>query len=90
MTIDRAPNQGVRTKKKRTLGPPSHAFTIQEFCDAHRISRSQYYELKKRGKAPAETSALGKILITTESAARWRQKLPKRKRLASTGATAPA
>jgi hypothetical protein len=61
-------------RKRRKLGPPSHAFTVQEFCDAHRISRSQYYELKKLGRGPAETRALDKIIITQESAAAWRRK----------------
>jgi hypothetical protein len=59
-------------KKRRPLGPPTYAFTIQEFCDAHRISRAQYYELKKLGLGPREARALDKIIITRESATEWR------------------
>jgi hypothetical protein len=61
-------------RKRRLLGPPTHAFTVAEFCDAHRISRSQYYKLKKKKLGPAETKALDKIIITAESAAAWRRK----------------
>jgi hypothetical protein len=62
-------------KKRRFLGPPTCAFTIQEFCDAHRISRSRYFELKKLGLGPAEKRVLNnKIIITQEAAAAWRRK----------------
>jgi hypothetical protein len=62
------------TKKRRALPPVERlAFTIQEFCDAHGISRALYYELKKLNQAPVETRVLDKILITTESAAAWRR-----------------
>jgi hypothetical protein len=61
-------------KKRRVLGPPTHAFTVQEFCDTHRISRTRYYELKKLGLGPREKSVLGKIIITQEAAADWRRK----------------
>jgi hypothetical protein len=72
----RAPGEVAQTKKRnrRLRGPPSLAFTIQEFCDAHRLSRSKYYELKKLGLAPAETRVLDKIIITFESAAAWRRR----------------
>jgi hypothetical protein len=70
-----APDKPVRAeKKKRDLGPPSCAFTIQEFCDAHRISRSQFYRLREKGLGPKEKSVLGKIIITAESAAAWRRR----------------
>jgi hypothetical protein len=63
-----------KKRKKRDRGPPTHAFSIGEFCDAHRISRAQYYKLKARGLAPAETRVLDKVIITSESAAAWRRK----------------
>jgi hypothetical protein len=49
------------------------AHTISEFCRAHRISRAHYYVLRRRGLGPEETELLGKIIITHESAARWRK-----------------
>ena len=57
-------------------GPPQlavAAFTIPEFCTAHRISRTFYYELRKRGLGPDEAELLGKKIITHESAAKWRK-----------------
>ena len=46
-----APRPGslpLGSEMPRNRGPPSLAFTIQEFCDAHRISRAHYYNLKRR------------------------------------------
>ena len=48
------------------------AFTIAEFCEAHRISRSKFYQLLNEGAAPRLMKVGTKVLITTESAARWR------------------
>ena len=59
-------------KQVRNRGPPTHAFSIQEFCDAHRISRSRYYELKKQGMTPVEMIVGHRRLISFESAAIWR------------------
>jgi hypothetical protein len=54
------------------------AYTIAEFCDAHRISRAQYYVLKKLGQTPDEARASDKtIRITMEAAARWRRQREK-------------
>jgi hypothetical protein len=48
------------------------AFTIPEFCRAHRISESFYYKLRPLGLGPQEKRVLDKVLITHEAAARWR------------------
>ena len=54
------------------------AYTISEFCDAHRISRAQYYNLRKLGQGPDEARAGDRIvLITNEAAARWRRQREK-------------
>jgi hypothetical protein len=49
------------------------AYGIVEFCRQHGISRATYYVLKKRGLQPDETYVLDRILITKESAAKWRK-----------------
>jgi hypothetical protein len=77
--------EGTSKRKRRDLGPPTHAFTVQEFCDSHRISRAQYYKSRARGLAPAETRILDKVFISAESAAAWRRKHTAR---ASVGAAA--
>src|SRR5262249_37851949 len=66
-----------RGSSHRTRAPPERlAFTIKEFCECHRLSRAQYYELKKRGLTPDEMR-LGPqlVFITTESAREWRQRM---------------
>lgn len=51
---------------------PPLCFTIAEFCASHRIGQSKYYELRDAGMGPDEIRLGGKVLITQESAARWR------------------
>jgi phage terminase small subunit len=52
-----------------------NAYSIAEFCDAHSISRSTYYRLKRHGLAPAEMLVLGKPLISVEAATSWRAQM---------------
>jgi hypothetical protein len=62
-------------------GQPEHtgkqtdldAYSIEEFCRRHSISRATYYNLKIAGKGPREGHALGRVLITKESAHDWRE-----------------
>jgi hypothetical protein len=73
VTSKKLTGQAATDKKQvRNRGPPTHAFSIQEFCDAHRISRSQYFELKKQGLTPVEMKVGHRRLISFESAATWR------------------
>jgi hypothetical protein len=48
------------------------AFTIAEFCDAHRISRSWLYGEWKAGRGPKVKEIGTKKIITAEAAAEWR------------------
>ena len=67
-----------RKRKKRGRGSSSYAFTIQEFCDAHRISRAQYYKLRELDQAPDEARAGDRtVIITAEAATRWRRQREK-------------
>jgi predicted DNA-binding transcriptional regulator AlpA len=45
------------------------SFTIQEFCDAQKISRGYYYILAKEGRTP-RSFKLGKITRISEDAIR--------------------
>ncbi len=54
-------------------GGERYAFKIAEFCAAHRISRSKFYQLKKIGQAPRITNVDGAQIITIEDAAAWRR-----------------
>jgi hypothetical protein len=51
--------------------------TISEFCRAKRISKSSYYEMKKRGIGPDEFIIPGTavIRITPQSEAAWDQRI---------------
>ena len=49
------------------------AFTIAEFCGAHRISRSKLYHLWAAGTGPRVMKVGVKVLISIEAAAEWRR-----------------
>jgi hypothetical protein len=72
------------TSHPPSTGPPPRqtaAQTISEFCADNRISRAQYYRLKKKGLGPDETrfGDDGKIvLITAESGHAWRRRHTKK------------
>ena len=53
--------------------PPRAAFTVAEFCEAHRISQAKYYEMKKEGWGPVEMEVGRRRLISYEAAAEWRR-----------------
>jgi hypothetical protein len=60
------------------------AYTINEFCDAHRISRAHYYNLKRLGQGPDEARAGDRtVIITMEAAARWRRQREKAARVSA-------
>jgi hypothetical protein len=52
--------------------PNAVAFTVAEFCEAHRISRSWLYAEWKAGRGPRFMRAGTKKIITMEAAADWR------------------
>jgi len=62
-----------KPREARTLPAPTVIYTPQEFCDAHRISRSRLYELWQTGQGPKYIQKGVHKLITVEAAAEWRQ-----------------
>jgi hypothetical protein len=66
------PDETSEIKKRTDLD----AYTIEEFCRRHSISRATNYNLKLAGKGPIEGHALGRVLITKEAALDWRINLP--------------
>jgi hypothetical protein len=58
--------------------PARASYTIPEFCDAHRISRSKLYDLWARKIGPRRLEIDGKITITVEGAADWRREMEER------------
>jgi hypothetical protein len=53
--------------------PGAAAFTVNEFCRAHRISRAWLYTEWKAGRGPRFMRAGVKRIITIEAAADWRR-----------------
>jgi hypothetical protein len=55
--------------------PKLYAFSIEEFCRRHSISRGTYFNLRAKGEGPREAHVLGRVLITKEAAKEWRLKI---------------
>lgn len=51
------------------------AFTVDEFCNAHRISRATFYEHLKRGEGPTIMKVGHRTLVSAEAAAEWRRRM---------------
>jgi len=49
------------------------AYSIEEFCRRHSISRGTYYNLKLAGKGPVEGHVMGRTIIRKEAAHDWRK-----------------
>ncbi|QHP74374.1 hypothetical protein EI171_35695 [Bradyrhizobium sp. LCT2] len=52
---------------------PRAAFTIKEFCEAHRISPAMYFKLRNAGLGPREMRAFRRVTISIEAATDWRR-----------------
>jgi hypothetical protein len=63
-------------RKERTAQLPSPlAFSVPEFCEAHRISRGLLYLMFRDGRGPRVMKAGRRTLITAEAAADWRRRM---------------
>jgi hypothetical protein len=74
--VDFTPIQLASRRSRRAAQAAAidhEVYTLDEFCDAHRISRATFYNLQARGEAPDAFRAGTKVLISKESAARWRK-----------------
>jgi hypothetical protein len=52
---------------------PVDCYSVREFCRSHRLSERYYRELRALGLGPDELRLGHKILISRESAQRWRE-----------------
>jgi hypothetical protein len=66
---------GAPNKLPPIRGPPipAAAFSIREFCVAHRLSESMYFKLRAQGLGPDEMIIGSRRIISYEAAARWRR-----------------
>lgn len=54
---------------------PADAYTVDEFCRSHRISRVKFYELLRDGRGPRTMRIGRRQLISREAAAEWRRQM---------------
>jgi hypothetical protein len=54
---------------------PTGAYSIVEFCRAHRVSRAFFYVLQKRGEGPTVMKVGKRTLVSDEAAKDWRQRM---------------
>lgn len=50
------------------------AYTVQEFCDAYRISKVNFYRMVRRGDAPQSIKLGGTRRIPISAAKAWEEK----------------
>ena len=51
------------------------AVGIEEFCEAHDLSRATFYVLQKQGNAPRLMKVGRRTLISNEAAREWRERV---------------
>jgi hypothetical protein len=71
MSLEHSPARQTRGGPKAERA----VYTIAEFCDSHRISRSKLYELWKAGLGPRYMWVGNQRRITVEAAADYRRDL---------------
>ena len=59
------------------------ASSIPQFCREHNFSRATYYNLRSEDR-PNEMRIRGRVLISDEAAAEWRQRMTTRTRRLAT------
>jgi hypothetical protein len=55
------------------------AYSVEEFCRRHSISRSTYYVMQSEGTGPDECRVKNRVLVTAEAAQEFRDRNTKRK-----------
>jgi hypothetical protein len=70
--IERAVRAAVAEAYRPRVNAEQDAFTVSEFCERHRISRTIFYEILKAGTGPTIFKCGAKTLVSKEAAARWR------------------
>ena len=80
------PHSSVTAKTISIQGPPTPtaAYSIREFCLAHRVSVSMYFKIRNQGLGPAEMSIGRRRLISFEAAEAWRRERERGTATAST------
>jgi predicted DNA-binding transcriptional regulator AlpA len=51
------------------------AYSVDEFCEAHRISRATFYNLRSQKMGPRIMKVGRRTLISEEAARKWRNEM---------------
>jgi hypothetical protein len=62
----------MRTEPNQST--PAPVQTVEQFCEAHRISRAFFNKLCNQGQAPDLIKVGRRVLISFEAAAEWRNR----------------
>jgi hypothetical protein len=68
------PKPRNRLSRRIAAATGADAFTVDEFCERHRICRSLPYALWRQGRGPARMKVGTRTLISAEAAAEWRRR----------------
>ena len=60
---------------KTPLLPSHRVLTVEQFCEAHQITKVLFYAIKKVGVGPRIMKVGRRTLITLEAAAEWRSRM---------------
>jgi hypothetical protein len=73
-TLRTEPDEDARAEVPPIRGPPTPpaCYSIATFCAAHHLSQRAYFKMKAEGWGPTEMRVGTRVLISFESAARWR------------------
>jgi hypothetical protein len=52
---------------------PPACYSIASFCEAHHLSESMFFKLRREGLTPIEIKVGRRTLISMEAAAAWRK-----------------
>ena len=58
-----------------TTNDTADAYTIDEWCRRHRLSRATFYNLLRRGEAPRVMKVGIRTIISREASEEWRRRL---------------
>jgi hypothetical protein len=61
----------VKRVKKNVPPLPPLALTVAEWCQVHRIGRTNFYKLLQQGRAPPTVMMGRRRIITHEGSAQW-------------------
>jgi predicted DNA-binding transcriptional regulator AlpA len=63
------------TEMRNSQAVETNAFSIEQFCQSHGISRAKFYLLRAENRAPREMKVGTRTLISVEAAEAWRRRM---------------